>query len=70
MESGARCSGYWVVVGGGPCCPQAASPHLTVSAITDLNLSQEEARWPWVLTLAWVASVPLSVNGDDNALKV
>lgn len=43
-----RCSGYWVVVEEGLAAPKPASPHLTVSAITDLNLSQEEARWPWV----------------------
>lgn len=27
--------------------PKPASPHLTISANTDLSLSQEEARWAW-----------------------
>lgn len=42
------CSGYWVMVEEGLAAPKPASPLLAVSAITDLSLSQEEGRWPWV----------------------
>lgn len=52
-----RCSGYWVVVEEGLAAPKPASPHLTVSAITQPFPGRSQVALGLTLTLGGLGSL-------------